>query len=148
MVWHTQQVEGYILERGTNITYLVVLLVAETLPFKFLLTDAQQECHLLVDAFCGILDLLGHHVFVVQQLCCVFQQFDGFFPELHIRLDIAFYQRFGGTAATTFGTHGLLGIKDGVMFQFSPRCEGGIQILLAPRRIHHEVRCVVVFLVV
>ena len=46
--------------------------------------------------------------------------------------------RFRSVVAT-FGSHGLLGVEDGVVFQLCPRGEGGVQVLLLPLLCLHEV---------
>ena len=147
MVRLAQQVERYVLERRTYALYLVVLLVGQRFSRQLLLADAQQEAHLLADALRGLLHLLGHHVVLIQQVGSVVEQLDGLLPERHVRLNIALHHGVGRSAATTLGTHRLLGVEDGVVLQLGPRAEGGVQVLEVPAVADHEVGHALFFLV-
>ena len=76
------------------------------------------------------------------------QQLGSLLPKFHVRLHISLDQWLGGAATTTLGAHGLLGIENGVVFQFGPRGEGGIQVLLAPLGIQHEIGCTLAFILI
>ena len=120
LVGLTNEVKRDILERSSYVLHLVVLLVGSFLASQFFLADSQQELQLLADALCSVGYLLSHHVLFLEQVCRVVQQFDSLFPESGVWLYIALHYRVWGTCTTTLSTHGLLGIKDGIVLQLSP----------------------------
>ena len=99
---------------------MVVLLIGELLICQFLLADTQQELSHLADAGGGLLNLRCQHLLVLQQLGRVVEQFNGFLPKSGVGLHITFHHGLRQPAATTLGTHRLLGVEDGIVLQLSP----------------------------
>ena len=118
---------------------LVVVGILQFFTGQFTFTDSQQEFSLLFQAGGGILTFLGGQVVALQHVGSCLKQTDSFAPELYIGLHITCHHRLWGTASATLCSKGLLGVKDGIMFQLCPRCQRRIQVLLLPLRCEHEV---------
>ena len=139
LVGLAHEVEGDVLERGADDFNLVVFLLRQRLSGEFLLAHLQEELCLLVQPFGGGGSLLGHQVELLQHVVGHVEQRDGFLPEPHVGLHIALHGGLGWSVVATFGSHGLLGVEDGVVFQLGPRGKGGVQVFLLPLLRLHEV---------
>ena len=135
-----QQFQGHVLELRTDIFQLVVFHILQHLAPQFLLTDSQQELGLLDELLVGIGNLLCEQTVRAQYLPVLFQQVDGFLPELYVRFYIPLDDRVGRTGTAALGTHRLFGIQDSVMFQFCPGAQHCIQRFLVPFGRQHEIR--------
>ena len=114
------QVQCDIFERRTDVLYLAILLFGQSLASQLLLAASQQELSLFAQVVGSCGTLLRHEVEALQHVHRSVDELDGFCPIGHVRLYIALHVRLGGTSASALSTHGLLGIEDGVVFQFCP----------------------------
>ena len=139
LVFLADEVERDILESGAHNLYLVVFLFGQSFAGEFLLAHVQEELSLLMKPLGGCSCFFGHQVELLQHVVGGIEQSDGLLPEPHVGFHIAFDRWFGRTVVAAFGTCRLLGVEDGVVFQFSPRGQRGVQVLLLPLLGLHEV---------